>query len=333
MARSAELLDRGPARQHPQTFKQRLRVRLRDGLLRALRPYSAYQKELDENIVAAMAHQRERIERLEIFAADLIASADALRRRIAHAEQELDSEQQLTRGLRALPYIAGDPFGRFQAPVGNAIGYAEPPPDVGRESAHAYFDDVFRGPAERVAELHRPYVSLVAGHQPVLDAGCGRGEFLTLLRAEGIIAQGIDRDPGMVARCRAQGLDVVEGDVIERLGACHDAGLGTVFSAHLIEHLRLEGLNRLLDLARRKLEPGGLFIAETVNPHSVAALKTFWVNPSDRRPIFPEVALALCACAGFAPAYVFAPGHEDFERARFDATTYAVVATSPAPST
>ncbi len=152
----------------------------------------------------------------------------------------------------------------------------------------------------------------------MLDVGCGRGEFLTLLAGEGIAARGVDSDAGMVAHCRALGLEVEQGDVNEHLAGLPDGSLGTIFSAQVIEHLPHEQLRRLLELSLRKLAPGGLFIAETVNPHRISSLKTFWVDLTHQHPIFPEVALAICAIAGFQSAYVFAPGFDSFERARFD---------------
>ena len=71
-----------------------------------------------------------------------------------------------------------------------------------------------------------------------------------------------------------------------------------------------------------------MLIAETVNPHSVPALKTFWVDLTHQHPIFPEVALALCLSAGFSDAYVFYPnGTGDVEADRYTQGEYAVVAT------
>ena len=59
---------------------------------------------------------------------------------------------------------------------------------------------------------------------------------------------------------------------------------------------------RFFALAEAKLAPGGVFIAETVNPHSIAASKAFWVDPTHRNPIFPEVAAALAGSpASFRP--------------------------------
>lgn len=33
---------------------------------------------------------------------------------------------------------------------------------------------------------------------------------------------------------------------------------------------------------------------DLVNPHSIAAMKNFWVDLSHQKPIFPEVAVTLC---------------------------------------
>jgi predicted SAM-dependent methyltransferase len=139
----------------------------------------------------------------------------------------------------------------------------------------------------------------------------------------------VDSDPGMVERCRSLGVQATLGDANEYLEGLQDGALGTIFSAQVVEHLPYQELRRMLELARRKLRPGGLLIAETVNPHRIASLKTFWVDLTHQHPIFPEVALAMCAFAGFESAYVFAPTFDDFECARFESPAYAVVATAP----
>ena len=164
----------------------------------------------------------------------------------------------------------------------------------------------------------------------MLDVGCGRGEFLALLAGEGLDARGVDSDEGMVEHCRALGLHATRNDVNDYLESLDDGALGSVFSAQLIEHLPHAELQRMFELVRRKLRPGGVMIAETVNPHRISSLKTFWVDLTHQHPIFPEVALTLSAIAGFESAYVFAPGFDDYERARFASPAYALVATAPA---
>lgn len=281
----------------------------------------------------------EQIERLEDFANELVLSAEALRRSVADVDSAMKSQarsaqrgiERIDTELNALPYVYDSPFESMTSPVGEVLGYRSAQAMRGGESDYLEFEELFRGPADRVAESQRPYLRLVRDSQPVLDVGCGRGEFLALLAGEGIAATGVDSDTGMVQRCLELGLQASLGDVNEHLRTLADASLGTIFSAQLIEHLPHPELRRLLELAARKLRPGGLLIAETVNPHRVSSLKTFWVDPTHQHPIFPEVALALCAIAGFESAYVFAPSFDSFLNARFKAPAYAVVASAPQP--
>ena len=248
--------------------------------------------------------------------------------RLRRATRQYTGYRALHDALHALPYIEGSPFERFEAGVGQVVGFRSPPARS-RTSEYTAFEDLFRGSFDRVTEAQRPYAELVREHQPVLDIGCGRGEFLALLAGEGIAASGVDSDAGMIERCRALGVSGVQGDANDHLETIPDGTLGAIFSAQVIEHVPYDQLRRMLGLALRKLRPGGLFIAETVNPHRIASLKTFWVDLTHQHPIFPEVALALCGIAGFESAYVFAPGFDDFDAARFEAPAYAVVATAP----
>ena len=166
----------------------------------------------------------------------------------------------------------------------------------------------------------------------MLDAGCGRGELLELLRDEGVESFGVDMDEGMVERCWAKGLDVTLAEVTEFLEAREDGSLGAIFSAQVIEHMPQEKLLAFFALARRKLSPTGVLVVETVNPHSIPAMKTFWVDPTHEQPVFPEVALALCRLHGFGSASVLFPnGTDDLERDRREEGEYAVIATM-APS-
>ncbi len=332
-----------------QRLRQRSRALARRALWRLAPAYTRRRARRADTIVRlgrveteverAGERHGEQIERLEDLARELILTAEALRRgvsdvdiamksaaRSAHREIELIETE-----LNALPYMADSPFERMDSPVGEVFGYRSSAAMRGGGSGYVDFEELFRGPGARVAESQRPYLALVREHQPVLDVGCGRGEFLALLAGEGISARGVDSDAGMIERCHALGVDATLGDANEYLERLQDSTVGTVFSAQLIEHLPYTALQRMLALSRRKLQPGGVFIAETVNPHRVSSLKTFWVDLTHQHPIFPEVALALCAIAGFESAYVFAPNFESFESARFDSPAYAVVATaSPA---
>jgi hypothetical protein len=96
----------------------------------------------------------------------------------------------------------------------------------------------------------------------------------------------------------------------------------------VIEHMAYADLARFMRVALHALRPGGLFVAETVNPHAPHAMKTFWVDPTHRHPLFPEVTVTLCRLAGFASAFVFHPlGTGHVEDDRYRESEYAVVAT------
>ncbi|MEA3502798.1 MAG: glycosyltransferase, partial [Actinomycetota bacterium] len=221
--------------------------------------------------------------------------------------------------LHARPYMADAEM--FTAPDGS-MGFS------GGQGGDPYrdFEDVFRGEEDFIRERQRFYLPLL-GDGPVLDAGSGRGEFLELLAEAGIEAVGVDLERGMVERCEAKGHNVIHADVIDYLRDAPDAHFGTVFSAQFIEHIPLSGLVEFLELSVRKLRPGGVFIAETVNPHSLPAFRTFWTDLTHRAPIYPEVVLSLVKSTGFDRGEILFPNgmgdHDTDLRAEGE---YAVVA-------
>jgi SAM-dependent methyltransferase len=207
-----------------------------------------------------------------------------------------------------------------------AIGYAQGSVD-GSSEVYRGFEDVFRGPEDFIRERQRLYLEVLESRRPVLDVGCGRGEFLDLLRDAGIPAKGVDLNAGMVERCRQKGHDVEQIGATDALDSLPDASLGAVFAAQVIEHLTYVELLRFFELSRRKLAADGLFIAETVNPHSIQAFKMFWIDPTHQTPLYPEVAVTLCRLHGFASAIVVFPnGVGDLERDRVEQGEYAVLA-------
>jgi methionine biosynthesis protein MetW len=241
----------------------------------------------------------------------------------------------LTEHLRTGDHPSGAPpepdelgLERFEAEgVGTVIGYQHGDPPVAPDQDYIAFEDVFRQSEEVIRERQRPYVGLLGDREPVLDAGCGRGEFLELLREAGISARGVELDAGMVARTRAKGLEVEQGDVVEYLDRLEDGSLGALFAAQVVEHLPYPELLAFLRLGWAKLRSGALLIAETVNPHAPWALKNFWFDLTHQHPIFPEVLLTLCRGIGFDSAYVFHPagtGNVDVDRTQCG--DYAIVA-------
>ena len=180
------------------------------------------------------------------------------------------------------------------------------PRTVATQPAQQAFPDYFafesrmRGATHDVRERQRVYVDDFRDAAPVLDIGCGRGELLALLRADGIEARGVDADADMVAFARGEGLDVEQADLFEHLEALPDASLGGIFAGQVVEHLPPPALLRLLDLARAKLRINGVLVIETINPVSPLALRNYFADLTHAQPLVPVTLELLARQAGFA---------------------------------
>jgi SAM-dependent methyltransferase len=162
------------------------------------------------------------------------------------------------------------------------------------------YESRMRGATELVREKQRGYVEDFRGTAPVVDLGCGRGEFLLLLREAGIEAKGVDVEADMVAYARGEGLEVELTGAIEYLEGLADGSLGGIFAAQLLEHLPASTVVRLLELAAVTLRSGGLLVAETINPLSPIALRNYFADLTHAQPLVPETLELLARQAGFA---------------------------------
>jgi 2-polyprenyl-3-methyl-5-hydroxy-6-metoxy-1,4-benzoquinol methylase len=99
----------------------------------------------------------------------------------------------------------------------------------------------------------------------VLDIGCGQGELVRLLLADGYTAEGVDVSPEQVALARTAGLDsVCEGDYRAVLDA-KTGRLAAVTATDVLEHLTKNEILETFDKVAKALIPGGAFIARVPN--------------------------------------------------------------------
>jgi SAM-dependent methyltransferase len=178
---------------------------------------------------------------------------------------------------------------------------------------YANFADRFRGTAEDIRaklEGYLPDVRKLVDHREddsvrVLDIGCGRGEWLTLLKECGVRAAGVDSHTAFVVAGRARGLDVVEGDGIEHLTKLPPNSLDLVTAFHLIEHLDIETVLALIAAAHDALRVGGCLLLETPNPTNLQmAACDFYNDPTHRTPLPPALTEFLVAASGFGDVEV-----------------------------
>ncbi len=168
------------------------------------------------------------------------------------------------------------------------------------------FENHFRGTIAHIKEAQRIYLPYFQGKKNVLDIGCGRGEFLSLLHDEGIPAHGVDVYEPYADYCRMQGLSAECGD-----GIAHLAGLDSVdgiFVGQVVEHLKTEQITALCNTAYEKLTDGGCIIIETPNPTSLAIYTgAFYIDPSHQKPVHPLTMQYFLEKAGFTKIEILYP--------------------------
>jgi ubiquinone/menaquinone biosynthesis C-methylase UbiE len=176
------------------------------------------------------------------------------------------------------------------------------------DAFYASFEDQFRGHREEIKERLKVYLPILreAGiTKGIVDIGCGRGEWLELLKEEGARASGVDLNRVMLAECRRRGFEVTEADALDYLRGLPDESLEAVTSFHLIEHLPFETLVMLIDEIERVLKPGGLIILETPNPKNLTVgASSFYSDPTHRNPVFPETIQFILSNRGFSNAHL-----------------------------
>jgi O-antigen chain-terminating methyltransferase len=174
------------------------------------------------------------------------------------------------------------------------------------DAFYVSFEDRFRGPRDEIKHRLAFYLPLVrdlpgTSDRPVVDVGCGRGEWLELLQENGFAAAGVDLNERMVAQCTERGFAAVHGDAIAHLRSLAEGSCRAVSGFHIIEHLPFDVLMALLTETYRVLQPGGIAIFESPNCKNISVgASTFNLDPTHRNPVFPETAQFMLESQGFA---------------------------------
>ena len=179
------------------------------------------------------------------------------------------------------------------------------------------FEDLHRGSRELIKSrlgVYLPFIEVVKSIYPpaassstanegieAIDLGCGRGEWLELLKERGVNAEGIDLDDDMLSACRAQGLKVATGDAVTYLQSLPNNSRSLISGFHIAEHLSLDDLKILVEESLRVLKPAGLLILEAPNTENlVVGTSSFYLDPTHQRPLPSQLLTFLTDYFGFA---------------------------------
>jgi O-antigen chain-terminating methyltransferase len=232
---------------------------------------------------------------LQALKAQLEKQIDDLIERVQ--KSRMDIAQQETRLSRLLD-------GTAHPPAASAVSSQQQrEEDHLLDSLYYSLEDALRGTPEQIKEevkVYLPVLEKAGVNSDILDVGCGRGEWLQVLREAGIQARGIDTNRILVQQCKDVSLDVEEREALSYLRSLPDASLNVVTAFHFAEHLPLETLVQFLDEAGRVLKPGGLIILETPNPENLLVGScNFYLDPTHKNPIPVPTMKLLLEARGF----------------------------------
>ncbi len=210
----------------------------------------------------------------------------------------------------------------------------ELPFDYGR------FAERFRGTEEYVKSNQQLYRPIFTGHSSVLDLGCGRGEFLEMMRDLGVTAKGIDLADESIALCRHKGLNAEKADLFAYLENLPEASLDGIFCSQVVEHIEPFKLPEMIRLAASRLQRGGVIAIETPNPECLVIFAThFYLDPTHQRPVphpllafyLEEFGVGGIEVRRLSPAVETMPSlrslPEDFREAFFGGLDYTITGT------
>lgn len=193
-----------------------------------------------------------------------------------------------------------------QIPTPSQAGTPSPhSPAIIDDSLYVSLEDHFRGDKKSIRTRqieYVPYISdVVTSEFSLIDLGCGRGEWLQVLKENDIPARGVDSNTACVAECNENGLAATYGDLLTTLTQLPDASCGAITMFQVLEHLPFDIVVSVLRESRRVLIPGGVFIGEVPNSETLrVGASTFWIDPTHQRPLFPAVLAFLASSVGFS---------------------------------
>lgn len=265
-----------------------------------------------EHCSAAFSKVSEDMTAISESVVQLRESGDGLRRDLENISLNLRNNNASIEGLQSDTEFMKYKLGTVEKSVRFAPAASSAPTAVVQPSAPAeasggsdyeeidYFDfeNHFRGSIDSIKKAQEAYIPYFKDKKNVIDIGCGRGEFLSLMQDNGINAVGVDIYEPYADYCRMKGLNAECGDGSEYLSKLES--VDGIFVGQVVEHLKPHQIIRLCNTAYEKLSDGGCIIIETPNPTSLSIYtNAFYIDPSHIKPVHPLTMKYYLEKAGF----------------------------------
>lgn len=299
-----------------------------------------FQERLDDIVREQQAHIEEQQARFEA--------------QQARFEAQQARFKEIADGMSLMEYVQTNTQNRLgrleESGAQGALNGTRPAATEKYADYYVALENLYRGESEAIEARFEPYLAYMreaaAGspQDPVLDLGCGRGEWLAILRRENMHALGVDADAAMLEQAKTRAAHVINGDLLEVVEAADPGSYGAITAFQVVEHLPLEALLRLFAAAARALRPGGVIVFETPNPENLqVAAYSFWLDPTHVRPLPPPLLDHFARYFGFIDVRIVrsnpwpdemnladdAPASRHINKLLFCEQDYALVARKP----
>ncbi|TYL39736.1 methyltransferase type 11 [Natronococcus pandeyae] len=166
---------------------------------------------------------------------------------------------------------AADPLGRamrdYQRGTLGTLRYRDGATTQDGRVAEYYFESPEHWADERIAVLER----IANRDGPVLDVGCGAGQYACWLQERGLEVTGIDASPHAVEAAREQGLE--NARVMDMFDLTFDPGRFAtvqVFGTQLGLAASFAGVRELLGSVARITDEDGVAVVDNYDPNAIA---------------------------------------------------------------